>query len=401
MYQNLAILSVFILLYSLFAKRIEKTSISGPILAVLFGVIAGPLLLNILNIQLTSEGYKTFAELALALVLFTDASNTNLKVLEHNIGVPTRLLLIGLPLTIAFGIGAGFLIFNEYSWIEVGILATMLAPTDAALGKAVVTNPKVPSKIREALNVESGLNDGISVPILFLLIAFFTATSIDDVSLQFGLGLFTKEIGVGLAVGLIITFIGDWLTHQSAKHKWISDTWKPIIIIALAFSCFAMAQVLGGSGFIACFSGGLLYGAMNKKHKMDLLKAAEGAGDTFSMITWIIFGAMVIVAYLPDFSWPIVLYAILSLTIIRILPVFISLIKTGFSVKEKLFMGWFGPRGLASIVFAIIVLDIPLPHKPTIILTVVCTILGSIILHGFSAIPFISILNKSLGKNKN
>jgi len=358
-------------------------------------------LLNILNIQLTSEGYKTFAELALALVLFTDASNTNLKVLEHNIGVPTRLLLIGLPLTIAFGIGAGFLIFNEYSWIEVGILATMLAPTDAALGKAVVTNPKVPSKIREALNVESGLNDGISVPILFLLIAFFTATSIDDVSLQFGLGLFTKEIGVGLAVGLIITFIGDWLTHQSAKHKWISDTWKPIIIIALAFSCFAMAQVLGGSGFIACFSGGLLYGAMNKKHKMDLLKAAEGAGDTFSMITWIIFGAMVIVAYLPDFSWPIVLYAILSLTIIRILPVFISLIKTGFSVKEKLFMGWFGPRGLASIVFAIIVLDIPLPHKPTIILTVVCTILGSIILHGFSAIPFISILNKSLGKNKN
>lgn len=396
-YQNLLIFSLFILLYALFATRIEKTIISGPVLALIIGVIFGPLMLNMTQVKLENEAYRIIAELALALVLFTDASKSNLMVLKKNAGIPTRLLLIGLPLTIIFGMIAGFLIFNGFSWIEVGILATMLAPTDAALGKAVVSNKAVPAKIREGLNIESGLNDGISVPVLFLFIAFFVSnqsgSSLDSL---YGLRLLVKEIGIGLLAGLFITFVIVLIIHFSKVHNWISESWKVIIIIALAISCFTAAQIAGGSGFIACFSGGFLYGTLINKYKLGttMVESAEGAGDTMSLLTWLIFGAFVIAQSLTQFTWESVIYALLSLTFLRMFPVFLSLINTGISFKEKLFMGWFGPRGLATIVFAIIVLDVALPHKETIITTTVCTILLSVVLHGITANPFIRLLNK-------
>ncbi len=274
---------------------------------------------------------------------------------------------------------------DDHLWIELAILATILAPTDAALGKAVVSNPVVPSRIREALNVESGLNDGISVPILFLLITLFTAQASEDVSIQYGLVLFAREIGIGLITGLGITFIAMRLIALGDVRNWISGSWKSVIIISLALSCFFLAQVLGGSGFIACFSGGILFGVMRKKHKIELLNAAEGTGEILSLVTWFMFGSIAI-ATLINFSWTVLIYALISLTLVRIIPVFISLINTGMSFKEKLFIGWFGPRGLASIVFIIIMGEF-LPHQDTLINIIVCTVLLSILAHGFSANP--------------
>jgi len=395
-YQNVLIFVSFILVYSLIAKRIEKTLLSGPLLAVIVGLVTGPLLLNLIVVRVEAEGYKVIAELALALVLFTDASNTNIQELKKSAYIPTRLLLIGLPLTIVLGMLGGGIVFKGFSWIELGILATLLAPTDAALGKPVVTNRSVPSKLRESLNVESGLNDGICVPVLFLFIAFLSAQTGEDVRFSFGLLLFAKQIGIGLVAGLVITFIGDRFINYAQKHGWISKSWETAVIVALAFGCFTAAQIAGGSGFIACFTGGLLYSTINRTYKHDILEEAEGIGDTLSMLTWVIFSSVVIAANLRSFTWDILIYALLSLTIIRMLPVLISLIKSGTSVKEKLFIAWFGPRGLASIVFAIIILDIGLPHQKTIVLTAACTILLSIILHGLSANPFIKILNKKL-----
>lgn len=396
-YQNLLIISLVILLYALFAKRIDKTIISGPLLAIIIGVLFGPFVFDLLQMNLDKEGYQSIAELALALVLFTDASKSNMKVLKENSNIPIRLLLIGLPLTIVFGMISGFLIFKGFSFIEVGILATMLAPTDAALGKAVVTNKAVPAKIREALNIESGLNDGICVPVLFLFIAFFTASQAGEgLESFYGIRLLVEEIGIGLIAGLGITFLIVLVIHLSKSYKWISESWNPIIIIALSFGCFATAQIVGGSGFIAAFAGGFLYGKLSYKYKLDhkMVESAEGAEDTMSLITWIIFGAFVIGKHLPELTWEAALYALLSLTLIRIIPVMLSLINTGISNKEKLFIGWFGPRGLATIVFAIIVLDVPLPHQKMIVITTVCTILLSVVLHGITANPFIKLLNK-------
>lgn len=394
MYIHLALLASFVLIYNLFAEKIEKTAINGPLLFLIFGVAIGPLFLDVFDITIDNESYMTLAELALALVLFTDASNTNMSVLKKNIKVPSKLLLIGLPITILFGYWVGVVIFDGFGWIELAILATALAPTDAALGKSVATNPSVPSKIRESLNVESGLNDGICVPVLLLFMAMFSSSTSGSIDFEFSIGLFLKEIGYGVLVGVVITFIASKLIKYSAARKWINGSRKAIIILGLSFTCFALAQWLGGSGFIACFTGGLLYGVLNTKKDEELIEVAEGIGDALTMVTWIVFGSVVVSKYINDFSIEVVLYSLLSLTVVRMVPVFFVLFKSGFNTSEKLFSGWFGPRGLASIVFAIMILDLKLPHEKTILLTIICTVFLSIVLHGITAKPFISMLKK-------
>jgi NhaP-type Na+/H+ or K+/H+ antiporter len=396
MYVYLAIFASLIFLYSIFAARIGKMLINGPLLFVLAGIVAGPLVLNLVDLSISGSEFENLANLALALVLFTGASKVNLEVLKSSIKIPSRLLMIGLPLTIVFGLIAGYYVFDGFVWVELAIFATVLAPTDAALGEAVVSNQAVPPKVREALNVESGLNDGISVPIFLLLMALFKAgSSVHDMSLPFALGLFAKEIGIGLAAGMVVMFLGSKLLVYSESRKWIGEGWRPTIVVALAFTCFSLADIFGGSGFIACFTGGFIYGVVNKKYKSSLQKNAEGLGNALTFMIWFFFGLIVVSTYAPQITWTIFLYAVLSLTVVRIIPVFIALIKRKLSFKEKLFIGWFGPRGLASIVFAIMLLDIKLPHEEIIITTILCTVFFSVVLHGITANPLIALLKKS------
>jgi NhaP-type Na+/H+ or K+/H+ antiporter len=294
------------------------------------------------------------------------------------------------------GFVGGVLIFDGLALFEIALIATMLAPTDAALGKAVVTNEGVPSNIREGLNVESGLNDGICVPILFIFLALATSTGAEGSTTMLALRLVTEAIGIGVVVGVGLTFLGVRMLKQFVDKGWVTETWRQLPVPALAVTCFAVAQWLGGSGFIACFVGGMLFGGLAKQHKHDLLLAAEGTGDTLALITWVVFGAAVVGQSIGAFSWQVVLYSILSLTIVRMLPVFLVLKGMNLTADEKLFMGWFGPRGLASIVFAVIVLNEHLPGGETISMTVVCTILLSVIGHGLSANPLVAALGARL-----
>lgn len=397
MYASLTILAAFVFIYSVVAGRIEKMVISGPIVFTAFGLVMGPLGMNLLKINVNGEGMRTLAELTLALVLFTDAAGTNMGVLEKSRQIPIRLLLAGLPLTILLGFAVGAAMFPGLTLIEVAILATILAPTDAALGSAVVTNPNVPAKIRAGLNVESGLNDGICVPILFVFLAVATGTSGKGGDLNLAMKLVVQEIGIGLAVGLVLTAVGAKAIQWCTVKKWLAGTWQQIPVVALAFACFSLAQILGGSGFIACFSGGLLFGVMVRKEKKELMTAAQGIGDTLALATWVVFGAVVVGQMMAGFSWKIGVYALLSLTMVRMLPVFLSLGGSGVSTSGKLFMGWFGPRGLASIVFIVIVLNNNLPNDQTLALVVVWTVFLSILVHGFSANPLVT----ALGKNTN
>jgi NhaP-type Na+/H+ or K+/H+ antiporter len=208
------------------------------------------------------------------------------------------------------------------------------------------------------------------------------------------LKLVAGQIGLGIVVGLALTALAAWLFKQFARLGWVSESWRQLPVPALAVACFAMAQWLGGSGFIAAFTGGLLFGWLAKEHKHKLLLAAEGTGDTLALITWVIFGAVVIGRAVDHISWQIVLYAVLSLTLIRMLPVFLALAGLGLRTDEKLFIGWFGPRGLASIVFGVIVFDEHLPGGVTLSATVVCTILLSIVVHGLSAKPLAAALGR-------
>jgi NhaP-type Na+/H+ or K+/H+ antiporter len=309
-------------------------------------------------------------------------------VLKKTTGLPARLLLIGLPLTIALGFGVAVLLVDSLSLFAIALLATMLAPTDAALGKAVVTNEAVPDEVRQGLNVESGLNDGICVPILFVFLALALGKAGDAGPWTLAVKLVVEEIGIGLAVGLVLTFVAAKLLKLAKHRQWLTHTWIQIPVVALALSCFAVAQYLGGSGFIAAFCGGILFGILAKDVRDDFLRAAEGTGDTLALITWVIFGSAVVGQAVGNFSWMILLYSVLSLTAIRMLPVFLSLAGSGIDTEGKLFIGWFGPRGLASIVFAVIVVNSGLPDSGPLAMTVVCTIILSIIGHGITANPW-------------
>jgi NhaP-type Na+/H+ or K+/H+ antiporter len=389
-YQILAVIAAFAFLYSLVASRLERTPINGALVYVVFGLLCGPCL-GLVQMEVDGEGIKLLAEFTLAIVLFTDSANANLPVLRRFERLPIRLLLVGLPLTIALGFGTGVLVYDDLTLLEIAVLATMLAPTDAALGKAVVTNPAVPDSVREGLNVESGLNDGICVPVLLIFLQLAAGSTGDSSVAALVVELLLQAIGIGAMVGIAFALVASSLLRQCSSRGWIAGSWIQIPVIALAMLCFATAQRFEGSGFIACFVGGLVFGALTRRHKEEVLHAAEGAGDALSLITWFVFGAVVVGWHLRHPNPQAVIYAVLSLTLVRMLPVFLCVTGLGARWDTKLFLGWFGPRGLASIVFIVMVVAESLPGNDTLVSTVVWTVLFSVVAHGLTANPLARI----------
>ncbi|MDM7952578.1 MAG: cation:proton antiporter [Cyanobium sp. CZS 25K] len=386
-YLDLAIIAILVYLYGLVSARLRRSPISGALVFLILGVLLGPAVLGWLSIRPTSENLKLIAELTLSLILFTDAANANLSVLRRNTRLPVRLLALGLPLTILLGVVVGAVLFPDLQLVEVAILSVVLAPTDAALGQPVVSNSLVPAAIREDLSVESGLNDGICVPLLLALLAMAgQAVPGGDTLSMLGV-LFVQQLGLGLLLGVTISFAAVWGRDRCRERSWISDDWQPLLAIALPLTCFAVAQELGGSGFIACFTGGLLYGALTGRSKAEELVAAEATGNSLSLVTWVAFGSASAVVAVSQLSWSTLAYAVLSLTVVRMVPVALVMGGMGRDLPTKLFVGWFGPRGLASIVFAVLVLDAALPHGRQMVAVVTFTILLSILAHGLSASP--------------
>ena len=394
-YQILAVLAAFTFFYSIVATRLEKTPISGAVVYLFSGLILGPIGLGIVELSIDGEVLKMLAEFTLALVLFTDSASSDLRALRKVQRVPVRLLLIGLPLTIVAGFVTGYLLFDGLAIVEIALLATMLAPTDAALGQAVVSNESVPSTVRASLNVESGLNDGICVPVLLIFLAIATGTAQGEEAAGLIVKLPLQQIGIGVAVGVLMAFVASYTMKWSADRGWIAGAWVQVPIVAIAMLCFALSQWLGGSGFIGSFVGGLVFGGLKKSEvKEKVLNGAEGVGNVLSLLTWFTFGAVVFGQSLSNLTLPVFLYAVLSLTIVRMLPVFLCLIGVKFRLDSKLFIGWFGPRGLASIVFVVMVINAKLPGTDTLSAVVATTVALSIIAHGISAVPLATNFGK-------
>jgi NhaP-type Na+/H+ or K+/H+ antiporter len=394
MYIELAVLALIVFSYSLIAGRLERTVLSGPIVFVLTGVLVGPLGFGLFDGDVSRTDLRVLADLTLALVLFIDAASSDISVLKRQFKIPSRMLLLGLPGAIILGFGIAAIMFDVLSLYEAAILGVILAATDAALGKAVISNQAVQSRIREGLNVESGLNDGLCVPILLVFIALAKG-SVSEES-RSALQLIIEELGIGLVVGVGLTIAGTWLLNLCEKLGWVTDIWKQLTVIGLAIACFSIAQSLHGSGYIAAFTGGLTFGYISKGATHERVLPAEAMGETLALMTWLVFGAVVVGQSLKLFTWEVVVYALLSLSIVRMLPVYLSLAGTGESISSRLFLGWFGPRGLASIVFAIMVLNESLPGGRFISGVVVCTVFFSLIAHGISAKP----LGKSFGQKE-
>ena len=384
---SLAIVAGAVLAVASVSGRIAGTPLTPAILFVAIGVLVGPRVLGEVDLSSSGSTVRTLAEATLALVLFSDASRINLRELRSDANVPVRLLGIGLPLTIVLGALTAAAIFGQISIEEAVIIAVVLAPTDAALGQAVVTDKSVPARIRQGLNVESGLNDGICVPLLFI------AVGAADVHSELAGGrsaatLVLEEIGYGILGGVVAGLLITAIIRFAEPRKLIARAWLQVIPAAGAALAYGIAAGLDGSGFIAAFVAGGVFGGVLGRDPAEVNRLVDEVGGVLNGATFLLFGAILLGPALGHLSWDLALYAVLSLTVVRMLPVAIAMLGTRARPATLGFMGWFGPRGLASIVFAVIVVEeSQLPHQQTILLAIYLTVGLSILLHGISAVP--------------
>jgi sodium/hydrogen antiporter len=387
---ELAIVAASVLGVAAVSRRLTGTPVTPAMVFVLIGVLVGPLVIDEVTTAPTGSTVRTLAEATLAVVLFADASRIKPRVLAREYAVPLRLLAVGLPLTIALGAVLAALLFDQLNATEAVVLAILLAPTDAALGEAVVTEPRLPSRIRQGLNVESGLNDGICVPLLLIALA---AADVQDKSSgsQHALTIVVEEIGYGILGGVAAGFAAVAVVVLGHRRNLITGSWLQVIPVAGAGLAYAVAAALGGSGFIAAFVAGAIFGGFVSLESERASRLNEELGALLGGVTFLVFGAVLLGPALRHLSWQIALYAVLSLTLVRMLPVAISMIRTGARAPTVGFLGWFGPRGLASIVFAVIVVEeAHLPGAETILLTTYVTIGLSVMAHGLTAAPLAS-----------
>jgi sodium/hydrogen antiporter len=351
------------------------------------GFLVGPEVLCWLDLGIGSSAVRALAEATLTLVLFADASRIDLAALRREVGLPARLLGIGLPLTIAVGTVIAVLVLTELTWLEALVLAVVLAPTDAALGQAVVTDPRLPARIRQGLNVESGLNDGICVPLLFIALAAAEADE-DAVGARHALELVAEEIGWGLVGGVAAGAIGAIVLRFVQRRGLVAEAWVQVIPLSAAALSYGIATGLGGSRFIAAFVAGLIFGVLYRSQGGEVTYLVEAGGQVFNAVIFVVFGAIVLGPALHLLDWRIALYAVLSLTLARMLPVALALVGLHARRPTIAFLGCFGPRGLASIVFAIIVLEgSTLDHRSAVVATVLITVGLSVYAHGLMAVP--------------
>ena len=384
-----AILAVTVALiaYGLVSRKLEGSVLTGPMLFTAFGLVAGPAFLGIVPLQIDNQSVHLLAEVTLILVLFSDAANIDLGQLRRDHNLPVRMLLIGMPLTIALGAAAALLFFGSLGFWEALLLAAILVPTDAALGQAVVSNRLVPVRIRQALNVESGLNDGIALPFVLIFAAFASAMHVDTGTgewLLFG----AKQIVFGPIAGIAIGYVGARLVARCYRTQWMSESAEGMIALGLAFGAFALAELMHGNGFIAAFVAGLTFGN-TLQHKCEFLyEFAESEGQILILLTFAAFGAAMLPQAMGVATLSYVAFAIMALTVVRMLPVHLSMMGTGIKPVTSAFLGWFGPRGLASVLFVLLILEeVDLENEATIFTVVIFTVALSVLLHGVTAGP--------------
>lgn len=396
-------IALLVLLYGYISKALAAINVSGPMFFAGVGLLISPLGLNVSQVDVNADFVIIIVEIALVLVLFSDAALLDLKLLCRSWRIPTRLLVVGLPITIMLGTFTAQLIFPDEPGIYMLLLALLLTPTDAALGKAVVSDPQVPKKIRSIINVESGLNDGIIFPLVITVLAMITSglTQVNAGDSHW-FRYVLQQVGFGALVGAGVGFIGAKLSVVSVNKNWMVGSYQNLIPIALAILSFYLAEYFHGNGFIAAFCAGLLVGNTSIKAKEHIEDFAESEGELLVLISFFLFGLAFVPRIIDYVTIQVCLYAFLSLTFLRMLPVMFSLLGAQLDGKKldlstMAFVAWFGPRGIASILYVLIV-----AHEvgdvsgfETVYATVMVTVFLSIVAHGLTAQPLANWYGKT------
>jgi NhaP-type Na+/H+ or K+/H+ antiporter len=394
----LGIFLAVVFVYSLASKRARNTVLTAPILFTAVGIMAFLVLPDPSQAVIDDKTALVVGEITLALVLFADATHINLRRVMRQHQLPGRLLGVGMPLAILAGAIAALILYPAFSFWEAAILATILAPTDASLGAAIVHSKRVPARIRQALSVESGLNDGLSIPLLMLFIALAQVGSPGED--RSWLVFTARQIGFGLLVGLILGWLGGWLVANAKGRSWMTKAAEQLSLLALAiFSWWLAEKMVGGNGFIAAFTAGAIVRRGFESAHQRMAEFSEAWGDLLIYFIFFYFG-LIAAPELGGLTGSLWIYAILSLTLVRMLPVGLSLLGTKLHRSSVIFLGWFGPRGLASIVLGLVFLQekAHLPGESLIELAIIATVLLSVFAHGISAAPAIGLYARQVSR---
>ena len=390
--------AAMLFIFGLFSKLSDRSIFTAPMFFVLMGIVVGPLGLNLFSLHINNELIHILTEVTLIIILFIDASTINLKQLIQNKEIPRNLLLIGLPLTMLLGTVVAYFLFPDTNIYLLILMALILSPTDAALGQAVVKSSVVPLKVRRWISVESGFNDGIALPPIFACIALL---SLETASTEHHWALFLiQQILFGAVIGAGVGYIGGYLIEKFSKMNYMNHTFQQLASISLAILCFALAEMIHGNGFIAAFTGGLFLGLGTKTQliKERIQEFGEAEGQMLILFVFLIFSMTMVPIAVEYWDTKAVIYSLLSLTVIRMIPVALSLMRQKINFGTILFIGWFGPRGIASVLYLLIVAKtIGVQGNEYILSIIVLTILLSVFLHGLTAVPF----SKWYGKQHN
>ncbi|MCF2530794.1 cation:proton antiporter [Yinghuangia soli] len=380
--------------YALCSRRLTTTPITSAMLFTGIGLLIGPLALGLIDLAHDAGPVLALVEATLTVVLFTDAMTVRRSDLRTEGFVPLRLLTIGLLLTIGAGWLLAWPLLPGLTVWELALVGVILAPTDAALGKTSIADPRVPRLVRHGLKVESGLNDGMVLPFFVLFLAGVPGTAAAE---EGAAGTFWRALVLSTAIGAAVGLVGGTLLPRAQAARWATTGWAQVFILAVAAAAYFPAVAVDGSGFIAAWVGGFAFAAAmrrttprDREPRPDPTATAEFAerlGELLTAVSFLVFGAVLLGPALQDLTWRIVLYALLSLTVVRIIPVALSLLGTGLRLPTVLYAGWFGPRGLASIVFALLVVEEGVPGVELLGQVVAVTVGLSVLLHGLTAIP--------------
>ena len=388
-HELLIFFALLIFAFGLFSRLAERKSVTGPMFFMTVGILSSTLAFNLIHVTPQMGPVTLIAELALALVLFIDASLVDTKVIRKTTGrVPARLLLIGLPLTMLLGTGLGVLMFDSSSLWAIVLMALILSPTDAALGQAVVKSKQVPSRIRQSISVESGLNDGIALPPILICLALLGAEAGEREGAW--LGFVIRQVTLGPIVGLAVGWIGGRLIQIMSDRGWMEETFQRLSALPLAIMAFAFAESVEGNGFIAAFAAGLglTMGATSAHIRHQIQEFGETEGTQLILIVFLLFGLAMVPLAAPYWGFRELIYALASLTVLRMVPVTIALTGAKLDWRSVAFIGWFGPRGIASVLYLLMaVAAIGVAGYEQVTSIIVLTIAISVYAHGISAVP--------------
>lgn len=372
--------------WSLLAGRLERWRLTAPMVLILAGAVVGYVTHDALADTLNTDTAQPFVEIILAVLLFIDATDVRGGLFGRDPRSALRVLLIALPLSLALSLALGLWLLPGVPWAVVLLVACVVVPIDFAPAVSILRDKAIPDRVRNALNVEAGYNDGIVSPVFIFALVLagdhsHAETPMDAIGAALPQAI--KAVVVGLAVGAVIALS----SNVAERHDSMTEQSKRVILVVTPLLAYIVSVAWHGNGFVSAFVCGIAYVGLRRtediRGELDLV---DDVGFLLTVVMWFAFGALAVVALAHGVPWGIALFCLLALTVVRMIAILLAMFGSRFTWPERLLLGWSAPRGTTSIVFGLLAFNVLTDEAETdVLLTMVVVVLGSVVLHGIGA----------------